>query len=223
MMKFKMLIVASLLVGLNVQARYISVKNDVHFFDEINKFEFALVCFIQTPQSGHQDENKFLRKDIKLLEKTIEAISDTEPYRHELKHELGFIVVDAAKNSVESLIKKYHVSFDEMPQFLLFKNGKVVSSMAGESAKLVGFVCKADLLDFIDDYFGKALDDILDKKAEERNEDKEMQIARYAAYSASRYPYGGYAPYNASGPYSWYGYSTFYQNRGYWGNEFFLP
>ena len=95
--------------------------------------------------------------------------------------------------------------------------------MSGESAKLIGFVSKADLLDFIDDYFGKSLDDILEKKAEDDQAEKEMQINRYAAYSASRYPYDGYAPYNAWGPYSWYGYSTFYQNRGYWGNSFFLP
>ena len=222
-MKFKMLIVASLLTGVGLQARYISVKNDIQFLDEINKFEFALVCFVQTPHSGNQDGAKFLRKDIKLLEKTIEAISDADPYRNILKHEIGFIVVDAAKDSVRPLIEKYQIAFDEMPQFLLFKNGKVVSSMSGEFAKLVGFVCKADLLDFIDDYFGKALDDILSKKAEEKQEDKEMQLARYAAYAGSLYPYGGYAPYNANGPYTWYGYSTFYQNRGYWGNQFFLP
>ena len=223
MMKFKMLMIASLITGVGLQARYISVKNDAQFLDEINKFEFALVCFVQTPHAGSHNNDKTLRRDIKSLEKTMGSLSDTDPYRHLLRREVGFIVVDAAKDSVRPLIAKYHVAFNEMPQFLLFKNGKVVSSMSGEFAKLVGFVCKADLLDFIDDYFGKALDDILSQKADAEQEDKEMQLARYAAYSRSMYPYGGYAPYNANGPYSWYGYSTYFQNRGYWGNEFFLP
>ena len=222
-MKIKMLIVMGLLAAPSLQSRYISVKNDIQFTQEINKFEYALVCILHNPQSGRDDADKALRKDIKMLEKTIEAVSDTQPYKHDLRHELGFLVVDAAKDSMQSIIKKYAIASNEMPQFLLFNNGKIVSSMSGEFAKLVGFVSKADLLDFIDDYFGKSLDDVLEKKAEERQADREMQLARYDAYAASRYPYGLYAPYNAYGPYSWYGYRTFYQNGGYWGNNFFLP
>ncbi len=40
-MKFKMLIVANLFIGIGLQARYISVKNDEQFLDEINKFDLA--------------------------------------------------------------------------------------------------------------------------------------------------------------------------------------
>jgi len=222
MLKFKILMMAMVLISVDAQARYTAIKNEMQFFDEINKFEFALVCFLKT-ESGRGEDNKFLRKNIKLLEKAIDAVSDTDLYRHELKHEMGFLIVDVAKDAVYSLVEKYQISCDEMPQFLLFKNGEIISCLSGTYPKLIGFVSKADLLDFIDDYFGKSFDSILEKKEEERKEDKEMQIARYTAYAASRYPYNGYAPYNANGPYSWYGYSTFYQNRGYWGNEFFLP
>lgn len=221
-MKLKMIIPLMILMLVPmVQARYISIKNDSHFFEEVNKFEFALVCFLENSHGNHND--KAFRKDVRLLQKTIDATSDTAPYKNILKHEIGFLIVDATKESVMPLIRKYKVSLQEMPQFLLFKHGKVVSEMSGEFAKVVGFVCKADLLDFIDDYFGKELDIILEKKDKEDKEDKEMQLARYAAYGACRYPYGAYAPYNVNGPYSWYGYSTFYQNRGYWGNQFYVP
>ena len=223
MFKFKMLSIAMLLMGVTIQARYISIKNDSQFFDEINKFEFALVCFIQTPTAAHNQDDKFLRKNIKLLEKTIEAVADTDLYRHELKHEVGFLVIDTARKDFDALVEKYHISIDEMPQFLLFKNGKIISSLSGEYAKLIGYVSKSDILDFINDYFGKAFDTILEKKEEEKQEEKELQIARYAAFAASRYPYDGYAPYNANGPYSWYGYNTFYRNSRYWDNSFFLP
>ena len=163
-MKIKMILPLMLLMLVPmVQARYISIKNDSHFFEEINKFEFALVCFLENPNGNHND--KAFRKDVRLLQKTIDATSDTAPYKNILKHEIGFLIVDASKESVMPLIRKYKVSLQEMPQFLLFKNGKVVSEMSGEFAKVVGFVCKADLLDFIDDYFGKELDTILEKKS----------------------------------------------------------
>lgn len=221
-MKIKLLIMIGFLITSGINARYIPIKNDVQFAQEINKFEFALVCFLHNTQGGkYVDKN--LRKDIKMLEKTIEATSDTQPFHKLLRHEVGFLVVDASKDSVDSLIKKYAIVPDEMPQFLLFHNGKVVYSVSGEYAKLVGFVSKADLLDFIDDYFGKALDDILAQKADDQEADKEMQLARYAAYANSRYPYGLYAPYNAYGPYSWYGYRSFYENGGYWGQSFYIP
>lgn len=222
-MNMKLWIVMSLIITSVVDARYISVKNDTQFADEINKFEFALVCFLQTPHGHTYHADKELRKDIKMLEKTIEAVADAEPFHKLLKREVGFIVVDASKDSVQSLIKKYHVARNEMPQFLLFNNGKVVSSVSGEIAKLLGFVSKSDLIDFLDDYFGKSFDDILAKKSEEEQADREMQLARYDAYAAARYPYGQYAPYNAYGPYSWYGYRAFYQNGGYWGHSFYVP
>jgi len=223
MLKTKFLMIMTLLIGINLQARTISIKNDMQFFDEINTYEFALVCFLDTSSAGHHEEDKKLRKKIKLLEKTIDSVSDTQPYRHELKREVGFLIVDITKESVKPLVEKYHVIMNEIPQFLLFHNGKVISDISGEVIKIVGFIEKADLLKFISDHVGKKLDLILEKKEEDKQEEQEMQIARYAAYVASRYPYNGYAPYNANGPYSWYGYSTFYQNRGYWGNEFFLP
>lgn len=222
-MKIKVWISAIFLLTTIVDARYISVKNEAQFIKEINEFEFALVSFLHSPSSNKEYYSKSMRQDIKNLKETIHATSDTDPYRNLLKHELGFIVLDPCKDAMEPIAQKYAVACHAMPQFLLFHQGKVVSSMSGELEKLVGFVCKADLLDFIDDHFGKQLDDILEQKADKKAADQEMQLARYAAYAAYRYPYGGYAPYNAYGPYSWYGYNSFYQNHGYWGHTFYVP
>ena len=112
---------------------------------------------------------------------------------------------------MQPLVRKYKIKDDEMPQFLLFKNGKALNTISGQLAKLVGFISKSDLMEFIDDYFGKNLDTLLAKKAEEREKEQELQIARYQAYGASRYPYGGWAPYNAwGGPCTYSGYAQFY-------------
>jgi len=222
-MNMKLWIVMSFFITSVIDARHISVKNDTHFSEEINKFEFALVCFLQTPHGHKYSQDKELRKDVKMLEHTIDAVADAEPFHKLLKREVGFIVVDASKDSVQSLIKKYKIARNEMPQFLLFNNGKVVTSMSGDHAQLLGYALKADIIDFMDDYFGKSFDAILAQKAEDDQADREMQLARYEAYAAYRYPYGEYAPYNAYGPYSWYGYRQFYQNGGYWGHTFYIP
>ena len=222
-MKMKNLMLAIMLLSQGLQARYIAIKNDSQFVDEINRYEFVIACFLRNPHPG-RDFDKQLKKDINLLQETVRATSETDPYKKLLKHEVGFLVIDASKDAVEPLIRKYKIISDEMPQFLLFKNGKVITSMSGQLAKLVGFISKSDLMEFIDDYFGKKFDEILAKKADDQEKEREMQIARYQAYASYRYPYGGYAPYNAWGPYSYYGYARFYPyGYGYNGYSFFIP
>ena len=226
-MNKKIWLVAILLAAHNVQARYVSVKNEQQFFEETNKYEFVIACFLPDAHIG-QKIDKQLNKDIKLLQDTVRSISETGAYKKILKQDVGFVVIDTSKDAVEPLIKKYKVSRDDaLPQFLLFQNGKVLDSMPGQLAKLVGFVEKADLLEFIDDYFGKDFDEIIDQKAKEDAQNREMQLARYDAYSAYRYPYGAYAPYNpwgSPGPYIYSGYAQYFPyGYSYNGFAFFIP
>jgi len=221
-MEIKKILLAVILLSQGLQARYHSVKSENQFFDETNRYEFVVACFIRGTHGGN-DLDKELKKDIHMLKDMIKSTSDTDPYRKLLKDEVGFLVVDVSRDSVDSLVEKYKVSLKEMPQFLLFKNGKVLNAMSGELAKLVGFISKADLLEFVDDYFGKKFDDILADKAEKKEKDREMQIARYQSYSAYRYPYGGYSPYRGGGHYAYSGHAGFYPYRhGFSGHSWFL-
>ncbi len=201
-----------LLLSQALQARYFAVKNDSQFVDETNRYEFVISCFLPDPRSGKVFD-KELHKDIKLLQDTVRATSETGPYKKILKNEVGFVVVDTSRENMAHLLKKYNISTeDDQPQFLLFKNGKALTAMSGELAKLVGFISKADLLEFIDDYFGQNFDEILSKKAESDAQDREMQMARYQANSSYRYPLG-YSPYNVWGSPSaqmYTGYAQFY-------------
>ena len=212
-MNRKIWLLTVILLSQGLQARYFAVKNDSQFVDETNKYEFVITCFLPDPHSG-QDFDRKLNKDIKLLQDTVRSTSETGPYKKILKNEVGFVVVDTSKENMTPLLKKYNISTeDDQPQFLLFKNGKVITAMSGKLAKLVGFISKSDLLEFIDDYFGKSFDEILSKRAEEDAQDREMQIAKYQAYASYRYPYGGYAPYNIWGSPSgqmYAGYAQFY-------------
>lgn len=215
-----------MLLSQGVQARYFAIKNDSQFVDEINRYEFVIACFLPDPHTG-KDFDRQLHKDTKLLQDTVKATSETGPYKKLLKHEVGFVVVDTSKENMNPLITKYKISVDALPQFLLFKNGKVLTSMSGKLAKLVGFISKSDLMEFIGDYFGKNFDEILSKKADDDAQDREMQLARYQAYASARYPYGGYAPYNpwgSPGPYIYSGYAQFFPyGYSYNGYAFFIP
>lgn len=225
-MKTKIWLSIIMLFSYNVQARYDTVKNDIQFVDEINKHEFVVACFL--PNAYHDKTiDRKLKKDINLLQDTIKSISDMELYKKQLKHEVGFVVADVTKDAMAPLIKKYKISMAEVPQFLLFKNGKALNTVSGKLARLVGFLSKSDVLEFINAYFGKDFDKILSKKADEEEKYREMQLAKYQAFSAYRYPYGAYAPYNpwgSPGPYIYSGYAQFYPyGYGYNGYAFFIP
>ena len=219
-MKYKILL-SLIMTVCAIQARYSTVKNEQQFLDEINTYEFAVSCFFNT----HDAQAK---KDIQQIMHMFKAAANTDPYKKLLRQEVGFILVDVSKNELDPLFEKYVQNTDNNPLFLLFKQGKALHTVSGNLATLKGFVDKADLLSFIDDYFGKEFDTILAKKAEQAEQDRQMQLARYDAYSAYRYPYNSWAPYvaygNAWGPYTYMGYSQFYPyGYGYNGYLFYLP
>ncbi len=151
-MKMKLWFFTMMILSQSLQARYFAIKNDSQFSDEINKYEFVIACFVKTPYPG-KDFDRKLKKDINVLQETVKATSETAPYKKLLKNEVGFLVIDVSKDAMQPLVRKFKIASSEMPQFLLFKNGKALTAMSGHLAKLVGFVSKSDLLEFINDYF----------------------------------------------------------------------
>jgi len=214
-----MIFIHILLIGHGLDARYQSIRNESQFVDEINKFEFVLACFVDTPGKGDDYDKKF-KKDIQMLQDTVKATSETAPYKKILKHDVGFLVVDLNKDSLDELVEKYNIVQEELPQFLLFKDGKVVSTASGEFAKILGFVSKSDLLEFIDDYFGQGIDEILAQKSDQEDQDREMQLARYDAFAANRYrprlPYNAWSRNPDSGYNHFYPYGYGYYGFNYW-------
>jgi len=221
-MKQKIGLLMSLFLVVGLDARYLSIKKESQFEQEINKFQFVVVSFFQSPDKA-QEFDKELKKEIQSLQETMKAAADTPPFKKDLREDVGFLVVDVSKNTMQELVEQYNISFDDLPEFLLFKNGKVVARLSADKIVKNGHLCKADLLEFLDDYFGENFDDILEQKAEQAAQDREMQLAKYDAYAASRYPYGGWAPYNAWGPYPNSGYNNFYPYAyGYYGFNYWI-
>ena len=227
-MKIKLWIVALLTFSCGLQARYYVAKNDNQFVDELNKHEFAVVCFTgYIDDAMNKGDQKKMKKDIHLLHDTIKATAETDPYKKLLKQEVAFIMIDVTKDSMEPFMKKYNIKLAQTPQILLFKNGKAITDMSEKFAKLSGFISKSDLLDFMNNYWGKDFYEILAQKADEEQQDRDMEMARYQAFAASRYPYGGYAPYNVWGSPSgqiYTGYAAFYPyGYSYNGFAYMIP
>lgn len=184
------------------------ISSDNEFLDRINAYKFALVGFVQSRIDGKYD--KQLASEVKKLRKTMQAASQTTPYKDWLKKDVGFFMVDADKDFGKALADDYKVA--KFPMFLLFEQGEILTESKDGNARLEGFVSKADMLTLIDDYFGKILDELVEQKKEIDRLEREERIARYNSYD--RYygwnPYGGWGPYYESwGPYMCYGYSCY--------------
>jgi hypothetical protein len=227
-MNIKIWFLALSLVSTGLQARYYVAKNEHQLVEELNKHEFSVVCFLgSADENMDKDDLKKLKKDMHTMQDMMKSVAHTDPYQKMLRQEVVFIIVDMHKDAMESLIKTYNIRLQEKPQIVLYRHGKAMTDMAGNIVKLSGVVVKADLLDFINDYCGKDFDDILAQKAADEAKDREMELARYQAFAAYRYPYGGYAPYNVWGSPSgsiYTGYASFYPyGYSYNGFAYMIP
>ena len=201
----KFALLSILLSPFLMEARYKTISTESDFFTQINRYEFSIVCFLQSKYDDDlfdRDERKALKREVSLLHKTIKAASETRPFRKILKKEVGFIVVDISKRSMQSIVEKYKIG--RVPQFLLFEQGEVLDATVDNFQSLFGFVTKADILELVDDYFGDEIDEIVSQKEEDAENQREENIARYNAYSRSYYN-----PYYSWGPYGYYGYARY--------------
>jgi len=80
-MKIKIWFLMVGLLSAGLQARYYVVKNESQFTEELNKHEFAVVSFLGFIDDDiSKDDLKKARKDMHVLQDTIKATSDTDPY-----------------------------------------------------------------------------------------------------------------------------------------------
>lgn len=219
--------IALLLSFAALPAKYVSVKNEKQFHDEINSFDFALVALLPLSAQDKNDAGD-CKKDMIVLKKMVKALAETEPFKKDLKQEVGFIVLDSAKDGIGPVLEKYSIKDNTTAHFVLFKDGKALpESLDSIKPSDDEQLTKADLLDGMNNYFGKEFDDILAKKSEEQAQEHQMQLARLQSYASARYPYGLYSPYNPWGSpaqYVYTGYAAFYPyGYSYNGYAYFIP
>jgi hypothetical protein len=218
----KSLVIVLSVFCLALDAKYQEITNKRKYNDFINQYQYTVLCFVDsTPDELFGDEvetedrkelrqmKKEHKQSTRLFEKALKAASLTGDYKKLLKKDVGFLLVDVAKQSVEKLGNEF--LFSELPSCVLLNNGEPVDEY-DQPVKISGASSKKDFLDFLDDYAQDELDELKDQREEEAEQKRVERIARLNAQA--RYygwnPYGGYGGY-----YGGYGMSPYYYPYGY--------
>ncbi len=206
--------IAILLMHQVVAAKFYTIKHSKQLQEALNKHEFSVVCFTgNIDEQMDKDDQKNMKKKMHSLHHKIKSIAEQEQYKKLLKQEVAFIVLDDQYDDIDAFAQDYGIKLQQAARIMLFKHDQAITDIAGSVAMLKGFVAQSDIINFIDEYVGKDFDGILQEKADAQAAEHEEQMARYQAFAASRYPYGGYAPYNVWGSPSgsiYTGYAAFY-------------
>lgn len=223
---YKIFMISFLCIG-SLYSKYVVIKDEQQFLKELHTHEFVVACFLEHSVSLEKStQNSKLKKEMELIKDMVKSVAYADPYKKDLRNDVSFLIIDINKENLKSLADRYKIACEKnVPQFLLFKHGKITRNPSGKAALLVGFIAKSDLLKFIDNYFGKKLDKVLAKKAEKDEQVRQKQLARYQIDPKSHYPYGGYSPFNPWGdPYIYTGYAEFYPyGYGYNGYLIYMP
>lgn len=90
------------------------------------------------------------------------------------------LVLDAIEKELNGL------KDEEKGVFILFKDGKPLKEQ-GEVVKRVGFIEKSEIKDFVENYFGKQIDETLKKLTEQNQLRKRVRIAQPQPKTVTRY------------------------------------
>jgi hypothetical protein len=186
----------------SLEARYHAISNERKYNTSINKYPYTIVCFVDSalPFMDRSEKKDYL-SDVASFKKALKSASTSGFYNNFLRREVGFLIVDLAKETIKK--KQKELNFSEMPTCLLLKDGEPIDEY-GNPIKITGFSTKKEILDFLDEHIGSDLDLIVEGKKEEEKLDQLERTARYEFYN--RYPVWGWGPYYH---YPFYGYSPY--------------
>lgn len=197
-----------LFLSVTLLGRYHRVTNERKYYDFINDYQYAVICFVDSKQEFiDRSEKKDYSKSLSLFKKALKAASVSGNYKKFLKKEVGFLLVDVSKRSAQELDDPFY--FSELPSCILLEDGEPIDEN-GKMVQINGFSTKRDVLDFLDKNIRDDLDEIVDEKKELLEQERAERIARLEAYR--NYPLGIWSPY-------YYSYRThpYYRNYGHVG------
>lgn len=192
-------------------SRVKSMRSERKFQRDIGKRQFSVAMIYDEGESVKQDAA--LRSKVDRLENMFRSTSEQRDFR-----DAGvlFAKVDINKRDLDIVAQEYHVS--KLPTFFLFRHGSLVKDKTTKQpVKLVGFVSRAQLLEFITKYLGEEIEDYAKERRRAREYNRLYWWGGYGGYGGYPYGYGGYGwPYNNY----YYPYGHGYGHRGHFGFGF---
>lgn len=175
-----------------------TVKSRTDFASEIQKFSRAVVIFYES-RFDTKEERKNYSKKFKEARRSFDSVSKMNRYKDA---SIAFLRVDVDKKELDGLTKRYGVG--ELPTYMLFLDGKPLTTQQGVSVKRAGFLEKDDIIKLIERHYGKDINSVL------------KEVSRLRQRASEERGQSGWSPYfywGYGGGYP-YGYPYYYYQPG---------
>jgi hypothetical protein len=186
-----------------------TVKSRADFAQEIRKFPRAIVFFYEArfgtkeerkayEKNFTKEERKAYDKNFKNARRAFDSVSKMDRYKDA---SLAFLRVDLNKEELARAKRDY--SFDTLPAYMLFIDGKPLTTQQGLTVKRTSFLEKGNIIDLIEKHYGQDINSILKELSRLRQREREERVQSgwspyfYWGYGGG-YPYG-YPYYYAPG------------------------
>lgn len=203
---FRMVMCSALVLCVTVEAKVYSVTSSDQFHRLINNKPICVAYFYHYVRSCHDRQEK------KCVKEQIQIIKATNCIAEYKDAEISFLIVNTALPKVAELECDYAIT--TRPTFMLFADGEAFQEH-DQVVTMEGQATKADLIAFIDDHVGDAVQRLVKQKEEDRRRRREEALWWYNYYGYPWYGYSrpcGWGPtygcgYYANDPcyYPWYG------------------
>jgi thioredoxin-like negative regulator of GroEL len=173
-----------------------TVKSRTDFTQEIQKFSHAVVIFYET-KFDSKEERKEYEKSFKNARRAFDSVSKMSRYKDA---SIAFLRVDLDKEELARVAERYGIN--ELPTYMLFLDGRPLTTQQGVTVKRTGFLEKDEVKDLIERHYGKDINSILKELSRLRQREREERVQSgwspyfYWGYGGG-YPYGNpyyYAP-----------------------------
>jgi hypothetical protein len=220
----KSLYLFMMVISFATDARFHLITNRRKYQEFVDEYDYAVVCFIDSRVNGEDLLKKKKHKNfVSIFKDSLKRAAMTDPYKHLLKQEIGFLYIDISTKSGAEIFEDYRSSADVPFCVLLERNNAI------ENALLQGFSSqphKQKFLHFLEEHAEYELAELVEKKEEQLAQQRAERIALYQAqgsYYGLR-PWGGWAPayygYGAYGVHPYY--SPYYYPHAHVGFSIYL-
>jgi len=187
----KLVILLCLISGITVvDARVYDARSDNKFYSYLMKTSISVAMFYG--QSGQCCKKGDMRKRYSCIEKLFSTIGKQGYYA---KGGVTFIKANIKYDTVCDLLRNFYIN--EVPAFVLFKNGVDLRDRQGRTIVLVGWPTYSQLEDFIRDNLESDIDKNIKKRAKDLAKLREAErwsYLWYRPYFCGAWPYYGCGP-----------------------------
>ena len=200
----KIMMMLSMVVVINICAREFKPTSRHRFFDDVSRYELAIVLFYE--ENKHVRHDRDLSEQIKWLKQDFRDASKAEPY-------VAFLSLTFTKDELEDISRSYGVT--QLPTAMLFRKGtNRTTNDARWAQKIVikrtGFLTYQEIINLVQDYLEHSSTTLL--KSKNRLQNVELNKLVLMLYWGPYWGYGwgwGYPYYSRPyyyGGWPYYGY-----------------